>query len=303
MKMLTLLILFVAALVANALTLRRLGILEADLSWILFLRGWSCLVLVLIEAAYLRLSLVPSRLRVQILRAFLASGSLLSIIASFHYASAASVSLFQRLDLVFLIFFGVGLSAEVKRFRRIMMAPVLLGFLALGIWYKPPGDSLEGYLLASLGAFGLAVGYIFLKKSQAEENGAVAIMVPALSLLAISICLFWIDPSAFPDLEVQLYSVIQGCLMYLVYKLTIALYRRLELSLAELPTLLAAWLVMPAESFFLEQSFSWKLFLLYGGLLFWLALSFLRPGSVHVPRLGRPKSDSKLTVRVAGASK
>jgi uncharacterized membrane protein YoaT (DUF817 family) len=58
-----------------------------------------------------------------------------------------------------------------------------------------------------------------------------------------------VAPSASPGLDMAALGVclLAGGMMYGLYGLTVQLYRRMDITLAEYPTLFAALLVMPAE--------------------------------------------------------
>jgi hypothetical protein len=265
---LTLGCLFTMSLVTNALLLRYLGIHDFPAPASMGLRALSCLIFTLIYSNAKEHSLRPKQPRFQLFRAVLGAFSLLAIITSYHYIHASTVTMLQRLDLLILCIFGFHVSAGKSKLH---VWAIIFCFALVSFLLKDPTEQIAGYLLACIGATGLACGYMMMKKSQASENFSITIMVPSLSCIVLGIAL---GPTAFAQSltdPLATFAYASGATMFVTYYLTLKLFERMNIATAEFPTLLATTLVMPLETFFFGRSMHTTLFIFDTLIVLWLS--------------------------------
>ncbi len=266
---LTLGVLFTISLVANALLLRQLGLESYPANASLAIRGMTCLVIALLFSVYKKQTLKPKKPMFQIFRATLAAFSLLAIIASYHYIHASTVTLLQRLDLLVLCL--LGLHASTRKGTHLHVVAIVGCFALVTYLLKDSSEKPIGYVLASLGAIGIAMGYIMMKKSESAENFSITIAVPALSSVLLGVL---IDSRGFFEAirnPLGLLAIGSGVFMFASYYLTLKLYQRMNMATAEFPTLLAATLVMPLESLVFGRELHAAIFLFDTAIVLWLS--------------------------------
>jgi hypothetical protein len=130
-----------------------------------------------------------------------------------------------------------------------MAGILIIGAIAAGMTVRADGESLWGYCLALLATGGLTAGYILMKRTGTKETTPVVALVAALALIFYGTTLGGLAPS--PDSKV-LGALASGACMYWIYDLTLRLYRRMDIALAEYPTLWSAALVIPLENLLLK---------------------------------------------------
>jgi drug/metabolite transporter (DMT)-like permease len=244
------------SLVAMGLGLRVLALHDVPVSESLILRGLSCLAVVVLFARRQKLSLKPKVLKTQVLRAGLAGLALTFLSLSYNGLTASSVSVLSNIDVPFLVVLGPLIGVPASRLSR-LLSVASISFL---VWYI---SGLEGqpnllYGLSSLaiGSLLLCFGYLFIKKSMAEENKAVAILTPALAIVFYGLVETTYQGGRisvnWTSADVAL-CVLSGFSMFVAYIATMKLYELTDLASAEFPTLISAIVIQPAEFLFLHE--------------------------------------------------
>lgn len=255
-RLVAVLIPYVLCTALHALALKqlaRMGVSAADtLVW----RGLVCVALAAAFAAYHRASLWPNRPGLQAARAASAGLSLWLLTAAYQYANATTVSAISRLDTAILIMLGPLAAVAASNLQRGLAALsfLVLAFLALA---QGSGESVLGYGLAFAGTLGVTAGYLFLRSSAKSENPYVIAGVAGAAIVVYGLAAQAFGPPsvAFEPLAWGLLAA-SGMMMYALYQLTIALYKVMDVALAEYPTLFAALLVLPAEALVFGVQFS-----------------------------------------------
>jgi drug/metabolite transporter (DMT)-like permease len=102
-------------------------------------------------------------------------------------------------------------------------------------------------------------GYLFIRSSAKTENIHVVALVAGLAIVFYGAFGRLAAPAApaapLPSpLEIA-FLLATGAIMYALYHMTVKLYRKLDLAVAEYPTLVAALLVLPLETALLGTRF------------------------------------------------
>jgi hypothetical protein len=247
--MIWILIPYVVLHAANLLLLKYLALLGLPAPTTLVYRGLGCALVATAVAVRTRTSLLPKFPREQAVRFLIAGASLYLLTQSFFYARASTVGWISRLDTALLICLGSLAGSQASTARRWMAGVFIVGAVVAGLTFRAEGESLWGYGLALIATVGLTTGYILMKRTGAKETTPVVALVAALALIVYGTTL---GGSAYsPDLR-ALGALLSGFCMYSIYDLTLRLYRRMDIALAEYPTLLSAAIVIPLENLLLN---------------------------------------------------
>jgi|GEM_PF-5946355 len=237
---------------ANLLLLKYLAVLELPAPTTLVYRGLGCAMVAAVIALRTRTSLLPKFPREQVIRFLIAGASLYLLTQSFFYARASTVGWISRLDTALLICLGSLAGSQTSSARRLMAGFLIIGAIVAGMILRADGESLWGYCLAFIATCGLTAGYILMKRTGVKETTPVVALVAALALVFYGSTLGGLAQP--PDPRV-LGAILSGFCMYAIYDLTLRLYRRMDIALAEYPTLVSAAIVIPLENRILNSPF------------------------------------------------
>lgn len=246
----------VLSLSVSGICIRYLALEGVALADNLTTRGLSCLIFVFAMSWAQRLSLKPKSVRTQVLRAFIAGLALTSFSMSYQWLTASTVSVLSNIDVPLLMVLGPFVGIKVSNSIRGMALTSIL-FL---VWYIS-GLEVQVHLFYGLtslmvGTFLLCFGYFFIKKSMAEENEAITILVPSLAIIAYGLAQrIGIESSAMiwtPKL-ISI-AILSGFCMFGAYFTTMKLYSLTDLASAEFPTLISSIVIQPIESIFLGEA-------------------------------------------------
>ncbi len=240
---------------ASSLVLKYLALLGMPAAQVLVFRGMGCLITALAWALYYRQGLWPREPRSQLIRIIVSGLSLFLITASYHYANATTVSIVQRMDIALLILLSPLVGEPRGRRQMAFAAVILVAFFTFALGFQGPGEGMLGYLFAFLGTLGVTFGFLLIKASSRKETEGVIAAVAGLAIL-----LYGLGGSAATGTwivtpQTAVIGLCAGALMFLIYMLTIRLYRLMDVASAEYPTLFAVLLVAPAEHWLLGARF------------------------------------------------
>lgn len=247
--MIWILIPYVALHAANLLLLKYLAVLALPAPVTLCYRGLGCAVVAAVIGLRTRTSLLPKFPREQAVRFLIAGASLYLLTQSFFYARASTVGWISRLDTALLICLGPLAGSKTSPTRRFLAGILIAGAIVAGVTLRADGESLWGYCLAFAAMGGLTTGYILMKRTGAKETTPVVALVAAMALVFYGATLGGL--ATRPDPRV-LGALLSGLCMYAIYDLTLRLYRRIDIAMAEYPTLLSAAVVIPLENLLLN---------------------------------------------------
>ena len=247
--LLPILLAYIALHALHALAMRHLALAGVATADTMLFRGLGCVALAALLGAVAGARLVPNRPGLQLVRFVFSGFALLLITAAYQHANATTVTVISRLDTAILVALGPLVAVAATRLQRglaLGAIAALVGFVALA--GGGAGESALGYALAFGGTLGLTGGYLLLRSSAKAENTYVVALVAGLAVMGWGLGGKAIAPTAGLDAAGLGVCLLAGAMMYALYQLTVALYQRMDITLAEYPTLLAALLVMPAEA-------------------------------------------------------
>ena len=243
----------IASLIEVGICIRILALAEVPVAQSLVVRGLSCLALVAGYAWIYKMPLMPKSVRTQAVRATLAGLALTFLALSYNWLSASSVSVLSNIDVPLLIVLGPVIGATyTRKVRGLAFASImLLVFYVASL--EMHADLFFGLGTLLIGSLLLCFGYLYIKKSMADENKAVAILTPSLAIVAYGILESAVQPAIAPAWNAGLLTicVLSGAGMFMAYVSTMKLYEMTDLATAEFPTLMAAVVIQPLEAWML----------------------------------------------------
>lgn len=234
----------------HALALRHLALVGVSALDTMLLRGLGCVVLAIALGLRAGVSLMPNKPVLQGARFIFSGFALWLITAAYQHANATTVTVISRLDTAILMVLGPLIGVAATGLQRGLALGAIGGLVGFVVWGGGGGGETPlGYLLAFTGTMGITAGYLLLRSSAKTENNYVVALVAGLAIMGYGLVGRLVAPSASPGLDLAALGIClaAGAMMYALYVLTVQLYRRMDITLAEYPTLFAAILVMPAE--------------------------------------------------------
>lgn len=277
----------IASLSGDALLIKKLAALNWLSSEVLLFKGLICFLVIFIFAKGTKRSLWPQNLRRQFFRGLLAGLSLSLYTYAFRWLSAGGVSFLMSLDIPALVLI-VAITKREFKLTHLKVGMSIIGVLIslLFVFTFEKGNMVwAGVLFSTSAALSLCIGYLLVQKSIESENIFVTISTPALSLIFYGFIwemIFERPSDRFilftqpENLKLNLLCIvlISFCMM-ISYFATVKLYKLVDITLAEWPTLLYSMLVPVLESAFLGAPFSLTYFLAISLMTFWMGFLFL----------------------------
>lgn len=249
-------IILIFSLVGVGLSMRVLALNEVPVSESLILRGFSCLLGVLLFARRYSFSLIPRSLKTQIFRALLAGMALTFLSLSYNWLTASTIAVLSNIDVPLLMVLGSLLGVPATKKTQLLS---LISILFL-VWYisnlEMQINLVYGLGSLTLGSLLLCFGYLYIKKSMADENKAVAILTPSLAIILYGLVeKVWTGGGVSSAWTLTSLSIgfLSGVGMFLAYIATMKLYELTDLASAEFPTLISSIIIQPAELLFLNE--------------------------------------------------
>lgn len=250
--------LYVALIAGHALVLRHLARAGVSAEDTMIFRGIACIACAAVAGLVLRQSLVPNKPGLQLARFFFSGFALWLITAAYQHANATTVTVISRLDTAILMVLGPMIGVAATGLQRGLSLVAIFMLVGVAIWGgSGTGDTLLGYGLAFVGTAGITAGYLFLRSSGKSENDQVVAAVAGLAIAFYGVAgrALGVGHPSTLDASSLAWLGVAGIAMYLIYILTLKLYKLMDITLAEYPTLFAALLVMPAEAVLFQVSF------------------------------------------------
>jgi drug/metabolite transporter (DMT)-like permease len=243
----------------NGLVLKQLANLGVATVDTLLFRGLACAVAAAVAGMSLGRSLWPNRPWLQVFRFFCSGLALWLVTAAYAYANATTVTMISRLDTAILLVLGplAGVAARPGQ-RWLAACCIVIPMVVVTRGGLGAGEQALGYVLAFLGTLGITMGYLFLRSSAKSENVQVVALIAGMAIafyggigrLAGAGSVTW------PEWPALALCAGTGLIMYVLYDLTVRLYRVMDVARAEYPTLIAALAVMPAEALLFHVHFT-----------------------------------------------
>ncbi len=217
---------------------------------LLLFAGGTAFFIALFQALTRGTSLHVNSYRYQTVRLLLDGAAWAFATQAFKLLNATSISIISKAYIPLLILIGPLLGNVFSRKQYFFASSAFLAMVAFAFFSRAPNESLLGYLFLLLSTLTVAASYIMLRHSTIKESPFVVVATPALACVMVGAVwgLQLEMPLAATGPEFAL-EAICGLLIFGLYTASIYRYRLLPVGLAEYPTLLTAFLILPAEYF------------------------------------------------------
>jgi len=206
---------------------------------ILFQVGLMGTVCSLASSFTAKQNIIPKNIKLQLFRFILAGAGLHLLTESYKGLSLSSLSLIHRFDVLLLIVLGPLVNVpSLLRERTLSLGVMILAVSGVLFWDK--NSTSLGVFHAILGMTLITLGYYLISLGINKETFGTTILVPSLSLISFSL----IQVNEF---QFNLYALLAGVIMVVIYYFTIKLYKVYDLARAEFPTFLAALLIVLSD--------------------------------------------------------
>lgn len=253
--------LLILCLAIYGLVLRGIALGGVSLGSGLLFRGLSCLLLVLLFAKFRGFALWPRLPGAQLVRALVAGLALTLITKSYESLSAASVSVLGNVDVPLILVLGSLVGQPVRRRDQVIAAGALAILFAYVLTLEGGRQIFEGVFYLFMGSVLLCFGYHFIQKSMKEENPAITILTPSISIAVFGFIQLFLRDEGLSQLGSQgaltfmnlTLLILSGLMMFLTYLVTMKLYELVSIAEAEIPSLLTVILVQPLEFYLFNE--------------------------------------------------
>lgn len=200
-----------------------------------------------------------------------------SVIYIFGMLDVSTVSIITKsgmpLAVIFGSFFGYIYSSLEKKVSSIVLLMVLCF-----TYFSLPDLSLESIIALSvltISIFFTVAEFIFISKSVKNEKYFYLSATPSVSLILVGLILGYDQPSSLLFIQPELLFVLllTGIFFFTAYYSSIVRYRYLPPGIAEYPSLLTYFVLLPVDVFIFNKSFGFLTFSC--GVLVLLGLSYL----------------------------
>ena len=276
----------ICSLLASGIIARILALKQISYGESLLFKGLSCLGLILLFAFKNNTSLIPKNGKLQFLR-FLLSGTSLGLFTlSYNYLSATGVATLSNIDIPVILL--LGFFWGVRASKKTVLASITTIFLVIILAFMSEAtlqeNQIKGSILVIFSSLLICLGYFLINESMKLENELMVILTPTLGIIAYGLLIKLspsllisstfpataVIPAIFSKLNTPTTEVLQNILLYLTsgasmfgaYIFTMKLYKLLDISLAEFPTLLSTLLIQPVEYFLIGEKFNLSYFLI-----------------------------------------
>ena len=247
---------YIIILIANSLITKYLSKNNVDGSFILFNRGLICFLIILSAAIIYKRSLKPNNIKIQTVRFFVAGMGLFCITNSFKFVHAATISLIQRSELLLVIIVSAILSRKFFNIKTLYSLIISIFLFLFLFFFKNPDENNAGIWLGLVGTGFVIAGYFLIKKVVVSETFLVITMTSALGSiffgLSYSVYKHSINYSINPLLLFLLF--ILGAFMFIIYRLTVYIYKEYDVENAQYFSLIAIFLTIPLEYIFIGNT-------------------------------------------------
>lgn len=224
---------------------------------IMIYRGSIALVFGIVISIFKRYSLIPITWKPQIIRFFVIGTASYFSIVSFKYLSASTVALINRLDIPFLIFFSIFLGKPKSnlQFWLSLWTVIIITFLAVDARFID--EEVIGFVYAFGSIILISIGYLLVQSSSNSENAFLLCNVFSLSNIIIGFTILFVERLNLSlNIKDVWILIVSGLSQILMYALTIALYRWVDIERARLPSVLAVFIIMILEMILEHKLFS-----------------------------------------------
>lgn len=229
-------------------------------SVVLLFRAAICLLLILLIAIIKKQSLIPKKPKIQGMRIILSGIGLLLITNSYAYLNATSVAFVSRLDMLLVIMVTCYIAGNLLSLKNIITSITFLVGLAFISFFKNATESLQGIFMALGGTFCIVAGYFLIKSVVEKENELVITGIACIGSILMSGMDIIVNSIQILPLNNVIWFAftVEGCCMFLLYILTVRLYKLISLENAQFIALIGTVLTIPFEYLFAGSNFEWS---------------------------------------------
>ncbi len=192
--------------------------------------------------------LAPDSVKYQSVRILLDAMSWAFATLAFKYLNATSISIISKAYIPVLVLIGPWIGNRFSTKQKVLASAALAAMVLFAFANRAPNEDLLGYFYLLLTTITVSAAYIMLRHSTIKESPFIVTAVPALACVLVGgIWGVQIEmPLSTSTLNFTL-EIACGFLIYLLYAASIYRYRVLPVGLAEYPTLLTGFVILPAE--------------------------------------------------------
>ncbi len=195
--------------------------------------------------------------RTQFIRFFLSGLTSLFIIRSFEHLHATTVATTSKIFIPLLILLSPIWGKRLDRTQIVLAVTTILTIFIFGFFERSSQDPIIGYIDLAAAIFLVMAEFVLLRKTALTEAPFWAASVPAMGCLAYGFTGSLYTTSALwhqQNFMVNFELLVGGLLLFAAYAVSKYRYTVLPVGYAEVPSILSAMLVLPAEVFL----FGWR---------------------------------------------
>lgn len=223
--------------------------------FVLFIRGVIGFILCTSLAYSKGMRAFPEKWNLQRYRLVNSGIILLLLFESYKHLSATTVSLFQRLDIPFLIILSVFIRDKKSKVQLVFSIITILSivyFVSSNLLTEEQetngATDYYGFILAGGAAFLLAFSYVLLKKTSQIDNAFVIANITCISTAIFGLVTTLINGYNFTININDIWAfLLVGIILVASYYYSMELYKQFHSELAQLPSVLAVVLTMAIE--------------------------------------------------------
>jgi hypothetical protein len=192
--------------------------------------------------------LAPESVKYQCVRILLDAMSWAFATLAFQHLNATSISIISKAYIPFLVLIGPWIGNRFSSKQKVLAWSALAAMVFFAFANRAPNEDLLGYFYLLLTTLMVSAAYIMLRHSTIKESPFIVTAVPALACnLVGGIWGAQIQMPLATSTQNFVLEIACGFLIYALYAASIYRYRVLPVGLAEYPTLLTAFFILPAE--------------------------------------------------------
>jgi len=214
----------------------------------LLVGGAVAFVVALLIALVRKQKLAPESVKYQGVRILLDAMSWAFATLAFKYLNATSISIISKAYIPVLVLIGPWIGNRFSTKQKALASAALAAMVFFAFANRAPNEDLLGYFYLLLTTITVSAAYIMLRHSTIKESPFIVAAVPALACVLVGG--LWGMQIQMPLATSTLNFVLEiacGFLIYALYIASIYRYRVLPVGLAEYPTLLTGFVILPVE--------------------------------------------------------
>jgi hypothetical protein len=164
------------------------------------------------------------------------------------YLEAVTVSMVQRLDIPFAVLIGVATGAQKKDYKMVLSVFAFCLVLSIFFFARHIGESPLGLALCIISVMMVAISYVLIKKSTAEENNFVIVNTTNIGCIIVGLGsgLVFGNLELIKAADLWIFAVASGSQFLLNYTMSV-IYHYRDLAQGQRPYLTGVLILLVAE--------------------------------------------------------